>query len=114
MMTPEQRKEVVEVMEVGFGIKKAYDETMEDGKITVGDALNLRYVVEKLPAAIKGCDTIPDSFQQADEEDKKYFATYFKDKYDIADDVLEVFVERLFNWVMETLLLVKMGVNLAK
>lgn len=111
-MTEAQRKEIVDVMQLGFDIQNFVElAKKDDGKVTPKDLLvnankTLEILVKSLPEAIKGIDKIPASFSEFNKEDKEYFVNHFKSQFDIADDKLESRIERVFTWTVDTLLMV--------
>jgi len=107
MMTDEQRKEIVDVMDVGFALYEAIKKSKADGKITVTDALNFFPVVQELPEAIKDFDTIPAGWKDAEDADRTFFADHFKAELDLPNDEVEGLIEDVFNWVLQTALIVK-------
>ena len=111
MLTDEQRKEVIDVMDVGFAIYDGVKATMADGKVTWTDTMNVLPIARELPEAIKGFDTIPDSFKDAEEADRTYFTEHFKTELDLPNDELEALIEAVFNWVLQTGLLIKMAID---
>ena len=113
-MTEQQRKEITDIMEVGYELEEAINKTLEDDKFNWAEIVNFYPVVREIPEAVKGFATIPDSFKDLTDEDRDYFVEHFVTNFDIPDDLVEEFVEMLFEWVLQTIVLVQKGTEVFK
>lgn len=101
----------MDVMVFLFKIQEAVNKSLEDGKITIADAINLVPVAKALPAVIDGFTTIPDSFADLDKDDHGYFVAEFAERFDLEDDEVEEFVEMAFDCVVLLALVILKGAD---
>ena len=106
-MTELQRKEITEVIDAKLALLEGLKKTFEDKKFNIMEVVNFLPFAKAMPAAIKGIETIPDSFNSFSAEDRTYFSDYIEKKFDIEDDVKENAIELIVDWALYTVLVVK-------
>jgi arginine/ornithine N-succinyltransferase beta subunit len=89
----ENIKEVIKfVCELVEGLVKS----LEDDKFNFADLIHFYDAGKALPAAIDDVKDIPEEFMDLDEEEQQALIDYITEEFDIPEDKVEAFVERLF------------------
>ena len=111
-MTEVQRKEFLDIMLAGYELQQAVKKAYADGEVNIMDVQYLPAVAGALYQSVKGFDQVVEGWKNLTEEDKEYFAEKMRELLDLPDDVLEQWIEDLFEWAVHTVLLVKRGIDI--
>ena len=94
-------KDIEEMLDFALSLFSAIQKAAEDREFTVTD---LRFFVEplrKIYAAVEGADNIPAEWNDLSDEEKERLSLFFKERFDIPDDELEQFIEKVFAFLLE-------------
>ncbi len=92
---PQGLQELVEAIDFIFLTVDAVKAAKEDGGgINLGDWNKVLKVVDSADTAYEGVELIPNAWVNATEEEKNVVWLYFSNKFDIANDVIEVKIEK--------------------
>jgi len=96
-------KDLEEAVDFAFNIADAIEESLEDGKITIGDAPKFLKTFITSAGAVEGINNVPAQIGDLDADELERIVTKIKARFDIDDDKLEQYIEEAFT----------AGVNLA-
>jgi len=97
MMGIKETKEALKfVIELGNGLGKS----IEDGKFSLGDAVNFLPAAKAFPAAFSGIGKVSAEFLDLDEEERLDLVTFVKDELDIEQDKAEEIAEQAFSLML--------------
>jgi len=85
--------ELKDVIAFGAGIGNALGKSLEDGKISLGEYVNFIPALLDFPAAVQGFDKVKAEILDIDPEEKIELEQFVKDRFDIAQDDAEEFIE---------------------
>jgi hypothetical protein len=87
---------VILVARLANGVSKS----LEDGKISMGDALNFVPALVAIPSAIANCSEIPTELMNATPEDKDELLDSFKREFSIDNASAEAMIEKVIEFIV--------------
>lgn len=91
-------KDTIEVLEFGWALWGAFEDSRADGKVNLLDAPRFIPALTKAIPAINDIENVVDEI--LDPEASAEVIAYVRQKFDIADDEAEALIENTFSWVL--------------
>ena len=85
--------ELKDVVAFGAELGNAIGKSLEDGKITLTDAVNFVPALTSMPAALSGFGDVKKELDDLDAQEKEQLISYFQSKFDIPQEKTEAFIE---------------------
>lgn len=101
----ENTKQVVSVF---IALGKAYEKSMEDGKLDGTDLLNLWPVIMLVKPALENISEVKLEFINATEADKNEFEAWVRSEVDLKDKSVEQLIEAAFALVLDLAFFLKL------
>jgi len=89
----ERLKETKECLDFVISLGHALAASLQDGQLTVTDAINFWEPVSNLSDAIDGFDTVLDEIKSLDDDDFDHLYNYIIENFDIPSDQVEETLE---------------------
>lgn len=89
-------QDLEEAIDFAFNLADAVESSLEDGKISLTDAPKFLKTFMSSAKAIEGINNIPAEIGDLDEEELERIVAKVKERFDIDDDTLEVYIEDAF------------------
>ena len=86
-------EELKDIISFGAELGNGLGKSLEDDKITLGDAVNFIPALTAIPSAISGFSDVKKELDDLDEAEKEELLSYFRNKFDIPQEQTEAFVE---------------------
>ena len=113
-MSPEAKKELKELLAFVVAMVQGIGDSIEDGKFSLTDLFKFFKALRKSAAAFKGLDALKGQLSKMTEEDKKELSDYVADELDLANDVLESYIEQALAVAISLLDLIPLSKQLKK
>lgn len=94
-------KEVKEVASFICEAVNGVDKSMADGKVSLGDAMNVVPAMLALPAAIGGIKSIPAELKDFDPAEAEEFKAHVAAKLDLSNDAAEAVAEEVMGVIAQ-------------
>lgn len=107
MLSKAKYKELMEVLELVISISNEIGISLEDGKITSMEYINLFKLMTLVPAAFKDSNKIVNEVKSLNFQDFQDIHQYFVEKFDIPQDNIESVIEKCITIVLKIVELVK-------
>jgi hypothetical protein len=89
-------EDLEEAVDFAFNLADAVESSLEDGKISLTDAPKFLKTFMSSAKAIEGINNIPVEIGDLDEFELARIVDKVKARFDITDDILEIYVEDAF------------------
>jgi len=92
--------ELKEALKTIVDISVTIDKDLEDNKLSLMEKIDIAIKSIKLISVIKNIKVIWAQYKDLDDEEKAELITYFKEKFDLRNDLTEEIIERIFEAII--------------